>query len=232
MRSYNNANCSNSFLAIICIWRYLCIPHWPLKHLYTHMLLSAVQFMFIVFCLLLVMDVLAENVVHYIVRCCCPWFLFLQRCAMFCGSTLMAVDKGRHSWLWINRPVHRRATLFAVFNVQAEKTNQQLHTVNVDKLVPTHSNWMPVKRLLVLVRSLGWDIKQPLEKWQHVRQLKTLCFLLFYSFNFLWKFLIIQCSVFEQTNQFMVLHVRRAPWKLSSTPGNFSRKHQTLKWTL
>lgn len=30
-----------------------------------------------------------------------------------------------------------------------------LHTVNIDKLLPTHSNWMLVKKLLVLVCSVG-----------------------------------------------------------------------------
>ena len=55
---------------------------------------------------------------------------------------------------------------------------RELHTVNIDKFLPTRSNWMLVKKLLVLVCvALAETFNGPWEGDIMLGQLKTLCFL-------------------------------------------------------
>lgn len=88
--------------------------------------------------------------------------LFFPPCLLACGNAVWS--KLLFSWQLIKavtagcrltgqRTAEQASPLYLLCRLR--RLISGLHTVNIDKLLPTRSNWMLVKKLLVLVGSVG-----------------------------------------------------------------------------
>jgi len=88
-----------------------------------------------------------------------------------------------------------------------------LHTVNIDKLLPTHSNWMVEKKQLGLVRCAGWH---SVCKDSRLHQFKTILSLAFLSLFFFFFTALThackECCTAHPPAVYILSH-----WKLSVT---------------